>query len=72
MIGVTSSLAGAPRRIEHFDGLAIFAPEIVQVSDIVIGLRHQQWHAVLLAQLASLLIAIQRPRKIVQIDEAHR
>src|SRR5882724_7099924 len=72
MISVAGGLAGAPRRIEHLDGLAIFAPEIVEVSDIVIGLRDQQWHAVLLAQLASLLITIQRPRKIVQIDQAHR
>src|SRR5258707_4869951 len=71
MISVTGGLAGAPRRIEHLDGLAIFAPEIVEVSDIVIGLRDQPWHAVLFAQLASLLITIQRPRKIVQIDQGH-
>ncbi len=72
MVGVAGGLAGAPRRVELLDSDAVFAAEIMEVRDVVVGLRHQQRHAVLLAQLASLLVAIQRSGKIIQINQTHR
>jgi len=49
MIGVACHFAGAPRGKKHFDRPAVFAAEVVQVGDVVVGLIAQQRHAVLLA-----------------------
>src|SRR5216683_2424805 len=71
MISIAGYLAGAASSKKHFDGAAVFAAEVVQVGDVVIGLIAQQRHSIAFTQIPRFLVAIQRPRKIVQADEAH-
>ncbi len=49
MVSVTRGLTGAPRGKEHFNCPAVFAAEVVQVGDVVVGLVAQQGHAVAFA-----------------------
>jgi hypothetical protein len=72
MIGVAGDLTGTPRGKQHFDGPAVFAAEIVQVGDVVVGLIAQQRHAVALARFAGFLITLERAGKVIQADQAHR
>src|SRR5258707_1947519 len=71
MISIAGYLAGAASSKKHFDGAAVFAAEVVQVGDVVIGLIAQQRHSIAFTQIPRFLVAVQRPRKIVQADEAH-
>ena len=52
MIGVAGDFAGAAGGEEHFDSAAVFAAEIVEVGDVVVGLIAQQRHAVAVAEFA--------------------
>src|ERR1700675_1782950 len=72
MISVASGFAGAPRRIERLDGTAVLAAEVIEISNVVIRLRHQKRHVVLLAERTGSPVGGQGPRKIIQADQADR
>ena len=46
---VVQGRAALARRAVHLDGAGIFAAQVVQIGDVVIGLRHQQRHFVAVA-----------------------
>src|SRR6267143_3240622 len=71
MIRVARGFATAPRGKEHFDGAAVFAAKVIQISDVVVGLVAQERHAVPLAQFASFLVTIEGPGKVIRVDQAH-
>src|SRR6266436_208378 len=70
MISIAGYLAGAASSKKHFDGAAVFAAEVVQVGDVVIGLIAPQRHSVAFTEIPRFSITIQRPWKIVQAYEA--
>ncbi len=72
VVGIARQFTGASRREEHLNCPAVFAAEIIQISDVVIGLIAKPRHVVTHAQLARLLIALQRSGKIIQADQDHR
>src|SRR6266576_1702031 len=75
MIFVAGRLTSPPRGKQHFDGTAVFATEVVQVGNVVIGLIANAWHVGLRPQFhpqsASSLVAIQRSGKVIQTDQTH-
>src|SRR5439155_24592448 len=71
MVGVTAEFTGAASREEPFDGAAVFTAEIVEISDVVVGLVAKAGHVVLHTQGAGLAVTIQGARKIVEADETH-
>ena len=52
MIGVAGYFAGAACGEEHFDRAAVFATEIVEIGDVVIGLIAKERHVVADAEFA--------------------
>src|SRR5260370_29668147 len=70
MISVASGFAGASRRIERLDGTAILAAEVIEIGNVVIRLRHEERHVVLLAERAGSTVDGQGSRKIIQADQA--
>ncbi len=54
MIGVACYFAGAARGEEHFDGATVFAAEIVEVGDVVVGLVAKERHVVADAEFAGI------------------
>src|SRR5277367_2932796 len=71
MIGVVGYFAGATRSEEHFYRATVFAAEIVEIRDVVVGLIAKKGHVVANAEFTGSAIAIERLGKIVQADEAH-
>src|SRR5215467_3919061 len=72
MIGVSNSFTSTPCGIKGLDRAAVFAAEVIQISDVVIRLSDQQRHVMLSAKRTRPLISGQSPRKVVQTDQAHR
>src|ERR1700674_1223488 len=72
MISVASGFAGAPRRIERLDGTAILAAEVIEISNVVIRLRHEERHVVLRAERTGSPVGGQGPRKIIEADQGDR
>ena len=70
MIRIADGLAGAASRIERLDCAAVFPAQVVQVGNVVVGLRDQQGHAVLFADRAGSPVGGECPGKVVQADEA--
>src|SRR6202521_1241049 len=70
VIGVASDFTSAPRRIERLDGTAVLAAEVIEISNVVIRLRHEERHVALLAERAGSPVGGQGPRKIIQADQA--
>src|SRR6266849_7493833 len=70
-VHVPADLTGAPSGAEHFDGPAVFAAEIIEIGNVVVGLVAQTWQIVADAKVARFLVAVQRAREIVQVDKAH-
>src|SRR6266850_19709 len=70
MIGISSVFAGAPGGVQRLDGAAVFSAQIVEIRDVVVRLRDEQRHIVLLAERTRSLIRRERTRKIVETDQA--
>src|SRR5205814_1288154 len=51
---------------EHLDRLTVFTAQIVEVSDVVVGLRHQQRHLVGGAEPARVLISRERLAELIK------
>ena len=71
VIGISASLASASRRKQHLDRTAVFAAEVIQIGDVVVGLIAKPRQVIAYAKLSRLLITLQRSRKFVQADQAH-
>ena len=71
VIAIARGFARTPRRVQHFDRLRVFPAQAVEVGDVVVGLRDQQRHVVLLANRARPLVGGEGARKIVEADQAH-
>ena len=71
MIGVAGDFAGAARGEEHFDRATVFAAEIVEIGDVVVGLIAKEGHVVADAEFARFLVAVEGFGEIVEADEAH-
>src|SRR5882724_10282187 len=54
----------------HRDRPAVLPAQVIQIRNVVVGLRYEQRHAVLFAKLARLLIRIERARKLIEADVA--
>src|SRR5580704_15421733 len=72
VVRVTYFRTRLPCGAQHFDGFAVFTPLVVQVGNVVVRLRYEQWHPVLLAELASLPISLNRLGKSIQADITRR
>src|SRR4029077_14632827 len=69
---LATRFAGAPRGEKHFNGAAIFATEIIEIGNVVLGLIAKAGQGMTHAKVTRFLVAVQRTREIVQVDQAHR
>ena len=69
---VADLLACFARLPQHPDCPAIFASEVEEIGHVVVGLRYQERHPVLLADSACTLVRDQRPWKIIQAHQTNR
>ena len=67
---IVVGVAGFAGVAQHVNGPAIFAAQIVEPGDVVVGLRDQHGHAMALAPFVGLLVARERAGKIVERDLA--
>src|ERR1700726_2991684 len=70
-VHVATRFAGAPRGEKHFNGSAVFAAEIIEIRNVVVGLVAKARQVMTHAKITSFLVAVQRTREIVQVDQAH-
>src|SRR4029077_7880593 len=68
---LATRFAGAPRGEKHFNGAAIFATEIIEIGNVVVGLIAKAGQVMTHAKVTRFLVAVQRTREIVQVDQAH-
>ncbi len=68
MVFVIILAAGLARVAQHLDGAAVVAPQVIEPGDVIVGLRNQAGHAVLLAELAGLLVRGQSAGEFIERD----
>src|SRR5258706_11443129 len=70
-IHVAARFAGATRGEEHFNGAAVFAAEVIEIRNVVVGLVAKTRQVMTHAKVTGFLVALQRTREVVQVDQAH-
>lgn len=68
MVGIAGGAAPISGRTVEFDRARVLSADIVQVRDIVVGFRRQQWHVVALAVGAGIPVGFQSAWKIVEVN----
>ena len=72
VIGVAHALAVLPSRAVQLQRPGIFTAQVVQVGDVVVGLRHEERHLVTVAIRPGGVVRLQRAGEIPEIDLTER
>ena len=72
MVSIANLIAAQSCGAQHVNCAAILTAQKVEIGDVVICLRDEQRHAVLLAMLARMLMGLKRFVKMPETDEANR
>src|SRR5258708_32298118 len=70
-IHVAARFAGATRGEEHFNGAAVFAAGVIEISNVVVGLVAKTRKVMTHPKVTGFLVALQRTREVVQVAQGH-
>src|SRR5215471_14030347 len=71
MIGVSVSRGGLASRAEALHSRFVIPAKIIQVGNVIFGLRGEYGHPVVLEEIVCLLISVESSIELIQTDQAH-
>ena len=72
MVGVARFFTGLARLPQDFNRPPIISPQIMEISNVVLGLRHRQRQVLFLCEPPGLFIGAQGAFVVIQHDQAYR